>query len=95
MFCPHIKGKCRDDCVKWLPKLNKCSEQLMSEAYIKSSNTAEMFDYLMQLGKITWKLQIKSLMEDPMVPIDVKEAIKEVKDAAALEKLLGDAGLLG
>ena len=94
MFCPHIKGKCRHDCIKWLEQLGKCSEELVTDVYIKSSKMTGGFEYLMQLQRISWRLEVKKLMDDPMVPNDIKDAIQEAKDIATLEKLLGNAGLL-
>lgn len=91
MFCPRINGECRKDCVKWDSNLGKCQEQVIAEVTIKAN---QVVDYMLQVQRVTWRLQIRSLLNDPMVPSDVKEAIQETKDIAALEKLLGNAGLL-
>lgn len=91
MFCPRIKAECRKDCVKWDAHLGKCQDAIMAELSIKASQIVE---YAMQMQRISWGLEMKRIMNDPTIPDETKEAIQEAKDAATVEKLLGDAGLL-
>ena len=91
MFCPRIKAECRTDCVKWEPSFGKCREEIVSDLSLKAN---QMMEFTLQIQRVTWRLQVRNLMNDPMVPADVKEAIQEAKDLSTIEKLLGDAGLL-
>ena len=94
MFCPTIKDECRPDCVKWSAVLGKCLDVITAEAYARSAKYMDSYEYYMQMMQISWRLQMKHLLNDPAVPEDIKEAIQQAKDAVALEKLLREADLL-
>jgi len=95
MFCPIIKEDCRQpDCVRWNAKAGKCFDVIMAESYGQSAEMIEAYGYYIQFIQLSWKLEISRLLKDPTIPEEVKEAIQETKDAAALEKLLKDSDLI-
>ena len=91
MFCPRINGECRKDCVKWDSKLGKCQDVISVELSIKAG---QVMEYAMQMQQIGWRLEMKRIMDDPMIPNDIKQAIQEAEDITTVERLLRDAGLL-
>lgn len=88
MFCHFINGECHgQDCVKWDHANDKCSEQVIAEMY---AQTIQFVAYY----KLIWQLQLSSILKDPSIPGEVKDLIRQAEDAATVEAVLREAGIL-
>lgn len=92
MFCPMINGECRGpDCVRWMAAKQTCYDRLLAgQTLAFQDEMAPLTSFL----NLWWKLETKRLLEDPALPDEVKEELRNAEDAQTLERILRDTGLI-